>query len=220
MKQNKNLAIVCYMNSVLQQLYMMPSFRKGLLELEHSEAEPKSNDLLFYLKLLFGALKATKKESYSAAHLCSLIKDFDGRPLSIYEQHDADEFFNLLMDRLESGLKSTNRPQLIKDVFAGAFVNEVICIDCPHRSAVKEEFLAVNLQIHNKKGLTEALQAYIEAEQLAGSNAYHCERCDKKVTAKKRVSLGVLPNVLIVVLKRFEFDFQRKYPLFWMHFWF
>ncbi len=155
-------------------------------------------------------LKDSRRASYNASHICSLIKDFDGRPLSVFEQRDADEFFNLLMDRLEANLKSSSRPELIKDVFGGCFANEVICLDCPHRSTVKEEFLSLNLQIHNKRGLAEGMQAFVEAESLAGSNAYHCDRCDKKVSAKKRVSIGVLPNILVVVLKRFEFDFQRK----------
>lgn len=155
-------------------------------------------------------MKDSRRASYNASAICGLIKDFDGRPLSIYEQRDADEFFNLLMDRLEGNLKSTSHPELIKDVFGGCFANEVICLDCPHRSIVKEEFLALNLQIHNKKGLVDALQGFVEAEPLTGSNAYHCDRCDKKVNAKKRVSIGVLPNTLVVFLKRFEFDFQRK----------
>ncbi len=203
------------MNSVLQQLYMMPSFRKGVLEVEPGEKSEKNVmcfDLLYYLKLLFGVLKDSRRASYSATFICGAIKDFDGRPLSIYEQRDADEFFNLLMERLEANLRTTTRPQLIKDVFGGNFANEVICLDCPHRSIVKEDFMTLSLQIHNKRSLGEALQAFVDSEPLAGSNAYHCDKCNRKVTAKKRVSVGVLPNTLVIVLKRFEFDFQRKYP--------
>ena len=59
---------------------------------------------------------------------------------------------------------------------------------------------------------------------LEGDNAYHCEKCDKKVhfylknkiknfkkkkvSAKKRMCLKRLPNHLILVLKRFEFNFD------------
>jgi len=77
------------MNSVLQQLFMIPSFRKGLLEVEQNsekqnEQVAKPVELLYFIKLLFGTLRDSKRESYSAAHLCSLIKDCDGKPLSIY----------------------------------------------------------------------------------------------------------------------------------------
>ena len=43
---------------------------------------------------------------------------------------------------------------------------------------------------------------------LAGENAYYCEKCDKKVDTLKRVCINRLPKTLIIVLKRFEFDFD------------
>jgi ubiquitin carboxyl-terminal hydrolase 9/24 len=43
----------------------------------------------------------------------------------------------------------------------------------------------------------------IKGETLDGDNAYYCDRCDKKVSAVKRVCLKKLPNYLIVALKRF-----------------
>jgi ubiquitin carboxyl-terminal hydrolase 9/24 len=43
---------------------------------------------------------------------------------------------------------------------------------------------------------------------LDGENAYLCEKCNKKVSALKRMCLKKLPNHLILVLKRFEFDFD------------
>lgn len=48
----------------------------------------------------------------------------------------------------------------------------------------------------------------IKGDTLDGDNAYYCERCDKKVSAVKRVCLKKLPNYLIVALKRFEFDYN------------
>lgn len=44
---------------------------------------------------------------------------------------------------------------------------------------------------------------------LEGDNSYHCEKCDKKVHALKRTSLKKLPNHLILVLKRFEFNYDN-----------
>lgn len=43
---------------------------------------------------------------------------------------------------------------------------------------------------------------------LEGDNAYLCEQCEKKVDTLKRVCLKRLPNHLILVLKRFEFDYE------------
>ena len=43
---------------------------------------------------------------------------------------------------------------------------------------------------------------------LDGENAFLCDRCDKKVDTLKRCSIKKLPNILIIVLKRFDFDFE------------
>ena len=41
---------------------------------------------------------------------------------------------------------------------------------------------------------------------LEGDNAYLCETCNKKVHTLKRSCVKKLPNILILVLKRFEFN--------------
>ncbi len=61
----------------------------------------------------------------------------------------------------------------------------------------------------NKKDIFQSLEALIKGEMLEGDNAYQCEKCDnKRVPALKRMCLKQLPNHLILVLKRFEFDYD------------
>lgn len=47
-----------------------------------------------------------------------------------------------------------------------------------------------------------------EGEMLEGDNAYFCEKCEKKVSTLMRVCIKYLPNVLLMVLKRFEFNYE------------
>lgn len=68
--------------------------------------------------------------------------------------------------------------------------------------------MSIRLEIKDKKSLEEALKEFIKGEVLEGDNAYMCERCDAKVKAVKRVCLKTLPEILIVTLKRFEFDYE------------
>ncbi len=121
---------------------------------------------------------------------------------------DADEFFNMFMDKLETQIKGTKHEHSIKQHFGGVVSNELICKGCPHYSEREESFLTVNLQVKNKKNIDQSLAAFVEGEMLEGDNAYHCEKCDKKVNTLKRACLKKLPNHLIMVLKRFEFDFD------------
>lgn len=89
--------------------------------------------------------------------------------------------------------------------------NELICKGCPHYSEREEIFHTLGLQVQNKRNIQESLQSFIQGEMLEGSNAYFCETCNKKIPTLKRVCIKKLPNILIIVLKRFEFDYDTMY---------
>jgi len=40
----KNIGCICYMNSIMQQLFMIPTFRKAILEVEDSNYGKESNE--------------------------------------------------------------------------------------------------------------------------------------------------------------------------------
>ena len=52
------------------------------------------------------------------------------------------------------------------------------------------------------------MENYITGDILEGENLYHCEKCDKLVEAVKRTSIKKSPSILIVVLKRFDIDYE------------
>jgi ubiquitin C-terminal hydrolase len=70
----------------------------------------------------------------------------------------------------------------------------------------EEPFFALSLAVKNKKSVAQSLATLTSGEMLQGDNAYFCEKCGRKVEALKRMCLKRLPNYLILVLKRFEFD--------------
>ena len=96
----------------------------------------------------------------------------------------------------------------MKEIFGGILSNEIICQECPHKSDKKEELLSLSLQIIGKTDLHQSLKQLIDSESLEGTNSYFCERCDKKMKAKKRTTIKILPNTLIIMLRRFDFDKQ------------
>ncbi len=197
------------MNSLMQQFFMNAMFTHGILE---ADCKPDARDTLLYqLKVMFATMREPSLGVYNATHLCPLITDFDGKPLSINEQKDVDEFFGLFLDRLEPFLKPAMQPELVREVFGGAFANEVIGLDCPHRSERVENFLSFSVQVKGKKNLEASLNALVEEENLAGKNAYDCDRCEKKTRAKRRTTFKVLPNHLVIVLKRFEYLLDAQY---------
>lgn len=198
------------MNSIMQQLFMIPTFRKALLEVEDTNFgnQPIEENPLCQLKMIFGGLMEIEKQYFNPKHFCSAFKDIEGSPIDPLVQKDVDEFFIMLLDRIESLIKGKKEEKMIKNLFQGVFANEFICKGCPHYSEREEPFLAISLQVKNKNSIQESLDAFVEGEMLEGDNAYYCEKCEKKVTTLKRCCVKRWPNILFLVLKRFEFNFD------------
>lgn len=149
-----------------------------------------------------------EKQFYNPKKFVAALKDIDGSPIDPHSQKDVDEFFIMLMDRLEDTIKGRREEEVVKNLFQGQFANEFICLDCPHYSQRGEPFLAIGLEVKNKHSVQESLKTFIADDMLEGDNAYYCEKCEKKIRTKKRCCIKKLPNVLILVLKRFEFNFD------------
>ena len=213
----KNIGCICYMNSIFQQLYMITPFRKAILEVEdkNSLTEPEETNVLFQIKRIFGSLMEVEKQYYNPKKFCLAFKDIDGQPIDPNVQKDVDEFFNILIDRIENLIKGTKEEKIMKNLFYGVFANEFICKGCPHYSEREEPFMAINLLVKNKKSVLEGLENFTEGEMLEGDNAYYCEKCETKRDTLKRCSIKRLPNILFLELKRFEFNFDtmQKYKI-------
>ena len=205
-----NLGCTCYMNSMMQQLFMSPHFRNFICmakDLKRSEI-PDEDNVLYQAKYLFANLMKSKMPTFNPTSLFLSVKDIDGRNLPTNEQRDVDEFFGMFLDQTERNIVGTKDEDTLKKIFGGKFAQQLICIDCPHKSIREEPYLTISLDIKNKTNMKEALDMFIKGDMLEGDNAYHCERCDKKVDTLKRCCIKVLPNLLIVGLKRFEFDLE------------
>ena len=78
-----------------------------------------------------------------------------------------------------------------------------------HRYSREEPFTALNVDIRNQQHLFESLDVFVKGDLLEGANAYHCEKCDKKVDTVKRMCIKKLPKILCIQLKRFDYDWER-----------
>lgn len=152
------------------------------------------------------ALDLTDRKYYNPLEFCLAFKDVEGNHINIHEQMDVDEFYNMLMDRVENCVKGNGQPNFIQACFGGSMKNRIISSECAHMSESEEPFLALNMQVRNKKSLFESLETLTKEETLEGQNRYLCSFCNKKVVAQKHSYLNKIPDHLIFVLKRFQFD--------------
>ncbi|XP_055592891.1 probable ubiquitin carboxyl-terminal hydrolase FAF isoform X2 [Uranotaenia lowii] len=227
----KNAGATCYMNSVLQQLFMVSSLRLGILSAQGAATDlsedfsgeidthitPECDEavrknyhvgILKYVQAIFAHLGHSALQYYTPRGLWSHFK-LQGEPVNLREQQDAVEFFMSLFESLDDGLKALGYPQLMGATLGGCFSDQKICQDCPHRYSKDEPFSVFSVDIRNHSSLTDSLEQYVKGEILEGADAYHCDKCDKKVVTVKRLCVRKLPPVLAIQLKRFEYDYER-----------
>lgn len=128
---------------------------------------------------------------------------------SVYQQNDASEFCDKLLDRLETGLKNTPQGvQCLQTALSGKLISQKLPKDCGHRYEREEPFIRLELQIRGKESIEESLAGFVEGEVMDGDNKVECEQCATKKAAVRRTCFGELPNFLILHLKRFDLDYS------------
>ena len=226
----KNMTATCYLNSIIQQLYMIPQFRETILKISNSS----KNNILYELQLLFSALKIYEFAYYDPRSFVVANK------LNFCEQMDADEFYGTLIDKIENDIKkmyskipgqnpqsnSTKTPKdsrlenyKYKDIFNYFFgikvLDELKFVDCGHKRYNEFFYNSIQLEIKEFNNIHDSLKNYFKTEIMDGDNKINCEECKVKMTCHKHLIFKSLPNILVIALKRFEFDYNTmlKYKL-------
>lgn len=200
-----NLSNTCYLNSLLTQLFMNQPFRNFTLQLPFGP-EDQAGRSSYCLKALFSRMQASFSRAIEPRDLVESLRDFAGQPIDPHIQMDVDEFFNLLFDRIESEMPSSELKTAFRSYYGGHLVQQVKSNECAHISELTEAFSAIQCDIKGKHNLQESLKAYVEGEIMEGDNKYRCTTCDRLVDAVKRTCLKDTPDHLIFHLKRFDFD--------------
>ncbi|KAF2819471.1 hypothetical protein CC86DRAFT_335799 [Ophiobolus disseminans] len=201
-----NPRALCYMNSLLTQLFMNMNFRQFMLSAEVREARGAQR-LLFETQRLFSQMQNLYHRAADPRPFAACVKDAEKYPIDITIQMDADEFYNLLFDQLEAQLLKRDQKQRFRSFYGGQTLNQIKSKECEHVSERAEPFFAVQCDVKGNINLQESLQAYVQGDAMEGDNKYKCEACGGKfVDAVKRTCLKDVPDNLIFHLKRFEFD--------------
>ena len=185
----KNLSSICYMNSVIQQFFMIPLFRNSILSLsipkDLQDDKEETDNLLFQLIRMFYYLNYSDKGFYNPKDFVFSFKDYDGNPTQINVQCDAQEFLSRFIEKIEDSLKNDKQKFLFNNIFGGTTLQQVKCTnpECGNISERREkinflslDIIGVNTQLKN---VDDCLNYFIREEKIED---YHCEKCDKKIT--------------------------------------
>uniref|UniRef100_A0A8C9VIK4 Ubiquitin carboxyl-terminal hydrolase 47 n=1 Tax=Scleropages formosus TaxID=113540 RepID=A0A8C9VIK4_SCLFO len=212
-----NQAMTCYLNSLLQTLFMTPEFRNALYnwEFEEGEEDPVTS-IPYQLQRLFVLLQTSKKR---AIETTDVTRSFGWDSSEAWQQHDVQELCRVMFDALEQKWKQTEQADLINQLYQGKLKDYVRCLECGYESWRIDTYLDIPLVIRPYGAsqafgsVEEALQAFIQPETLDGPNQYFCERCKKKCDARKGLRFLHFPYLLTLQLKRFDFDYTTMHRI-------
>ncbi|CAN7101081.1 unnamed protein product [Brassica rapa subsp. narinosa] len=210
-----NLGNSCYANVVLQCLAFTRPLISYLIRGIHSKACRKKS-WCFVCEFEFLILKSRGGESpLSPIKILSRLQKI-GKHLGPGKQEDAHEFLrwcavdtmqSVFLKEADAAGPLAEETTLVGLTFGGYLHSKIKCMKCLHKSERTELMMDLTVEIGGDIGsLEEALAQFTAYEVLDGENRYLCDRCKSYQKAKKKLMILEGPNILTVVLKRFESD--------------
>lgn len=205
----------CYANAVLQCLMCTKPLTVYLLHRSHSRTYCR-RDWCLMCELEQHVM--TLRESggpLSPNRILLHMRNINGQ-IGNGSQEDAHEFLRFLVGSMQSiclealGGENAVDPRLqettfIQLTFGGRLRSKVKCLRCHHESECYENIMDLSLEIFGwVESLEDALTQFTSPEDLDGENMYRCGRCSCYVRAQKQLSIQEAPNILTIVLKRFQ----------------
>jgi len=211
----RNLGCICYMNAALQQLFMIPNFRRLLL----SSRGDRNNDTsspLHQVQRLFAFLQESEEMYYNPSGLCKSLKDYDGNSINVSVQDDASMFLTKLFQELDNALSTSNdRPthRCIRGVVGMRKIAK--SVKFPGKTlledSVDDPFYFLSLEVRGMKNLHESLDAFFEGNKFDGLRWYEKTPEEEKLETRRVPYIKKLPPHLILHLKRFEQDWSAGF---------
>lgn len=208
-----NQGATCYMNSLLQTLYMTPEFRRATYKLtfDYEKHEDSVDSIPFQLQRLFAKLQTSIAQSVETT---GLTRSFQWETSEAFQQNDVQEFCRVLFGAIEESVEGTEQSGFIAELFEGKMSDYIKCSSCLHESQREGVFLDLSLTVKNEfenlhnDTVEKALENYLVSVTLSGENQYFCENCEGKRDAEKGTKFVRLPYILVLHLNRFTLDFN------------
>ena len=160
----KNMSSTCYMNSIIQQLFMIPMLRESILSIgKGGEIKFDHDSILYQMQLLLASLKLYDFKYYDPEKFVLASK------LSFYEQMDADEYYCQLIDTLENEISKINDKEisnkyknLFKYFFGIKLNDELFFKDCNHKRFNESFCYNIQLEVKNYTNINDSLKNYFK----------------------------------------------------------
>lgn len=198
----------CYANAVLQCLAYTRPLTAYLLQGIHSK-ECWKEDWCFICE--FEQLMLKGRQGYTPLSPIRILSNISH--LGHGREEDAHEFLRYAVDTMQSvcvelaGFVGPVREEstLVGMTFGGYLHSNIKCLKCHNISEKDERMMDLTVEIDGDvRTLQQALRKFTASEMLEGNNKYYCSRCKSYGKAKKKLTVLQAPNILTIVLKRFQ----------------
>ncbi|XP_021433575.2 ubiquitin carboxyl-terminal hydrolase 47 isoform X2 [Oncorhynchus mykiss] len=185
-----NQGATCYLNSVLQVLFMTKDFREAVES--HCGQDQKTAD--FHLKSLFKALKTSETHTKDILSILGIG--------NVYEQRDAAEYFENILSMVNP---------YVSQIFKGHLRHTMRCSEGHVTSDEPGPFWTLPLSIENPSDSNKTYSVRDGFEKFFKSSTVsemYCDQCNEKSYSTIACKMEHHPKILTLLLKRFEFDYH------------
>ncbi|XP_029941651.1 probable ubiquitin carboxyl-terminal hydrolase creB isoform X2 [Salarias fasciatus] len=196
----RNQGSTSYLNSVLQVLFMTEEFREAVKR--HTEDNSNTTHIDRQLSELFDELKKGPAETIGITDKLGIR--------SVYKQSDAAEHFEKIL--------ALTSPEASK-IFQGNLVHTTECLKCHNKTCEEGRFWHFPLPLEDYCGQSYSVEKgvaeFFQTCKLKGEYQLYCDGCGEKWDAtikekskEKKCEMKHHPDILTLLLKRFEFDYR------------
>jgi len=224
----ENIGNSCWMNCIIQALSATLPLSNYFLSKKYSnDLIPRkyfANNYFELLKKLWGPHGGEVNPEEFLNCFCVLVPGLS-QP---YQQQDAHEALVYLLDLLHGELNrnysntyfeespscsaqalklhSRHSDSFIWDLFGGQLQSEVICPNCFKKKSVTfDHFTSLSLEIMKNLDSPIPLEAILQSFTQGENFEWKCTNCNRKSpNIKRTLTISLLPNILILQLKRFS----------------
>ncbi|KAM6908965.1 ubiquitin carboxyl-terminal hydrolase 47-like [Xenentodon cancila] len=182
--------VTCYLNSVLQVLFMTADYREAVKSIKNSTSFD------FYMGRLFTDLQKRMARTHDITRKLGIT--------DVFKQRDAAEYFEKIM--------SLSSPEASK-IFQGELSHITRCLKCKEQDESRSFFwtlpLVMNVSSSQAYSVEDGLKSFLRGEEVSGDNKLYCNFCKKKQTTDLICEIKQHPDILTLMLKRFTFSYKH-----------